>query len=183
MIMVFRPGPITAKAGNPMISGIRMAVELVEKAIELDPGFVRAYLGLSCIHSWMYFAGIDRTNERLAQSKAALDKALELEPGLPEAKEALAWYYYRGFLDYDRALEILESVQKARPNIAPDLLGYIQRRQGKWEESIASLERSFRLDPRDGELAYSIGDIYQTAAVPGGRGLARPGPVDRPRGL
>ncbi len=138
-----------------------LAIELVEKAVELDPNFVRAYLGLSNAHSWMYFGGYDRTKERLAKSKAALDKALEIAPDLPEAKEALAWYYYRGFLDYDRALELLEAVQKARPNMAPVLLGYIQRRQGKWEESIASLEKSFRLDPRDGELAYSIGDIYQ----------------------
>jgi TolB-like protein/tRNA A-37 threonylcarbamoyl transferase component Bud32/Flp pilus assembly protein TadD len=135
----------------------RLAVELEEKAIQLDPNFVRAYIGLSYIHSWMFFGGYDRTPDRLAKSKAAVDKALEVEPNLPEAKEALAWYYYRGFLDYDRALEILESVQKARPNASPDLLGYIQRRQGKWEESLANLERAFKLDPRSSELARNIG--------------------------
>jgi TolB-like protein/Flp pilus assembly protein TadD/tRNA A-37 threonylcarbamoyl transferase component Bud32 len=138
----------------------RLAIEMGEKVIKLDPGFVGAYIGLSYCHSWMYFGGYDRTAERLAESKAALDKALKLEPNLPEAKEALAWYYYRGFLDYERALEILESVQKARPNTPPDLLGYIQRRQGKWEESLATLERAFRLNPRDSELPYSIGDSY-----------------------
>ena len=101
-----------------------MAVELVEEAIKLDPDFVRAYLGLSSIHSWMYFGGYDRTKERLAKSKAALDKALELAPDLPKAKESLAWYYYRGFLDYGRALELLDAVQKARPNMAPVLFGF-----------------------------------------------------------
>jgi len=138
----------------------KLAIEMGEKAIQLDPSLVRAYIALSFCHSWMFFGGYDRTSERLAKSKAALDKALELEPNLPEAKEALAWYYYRGFLDYDRALELLESVQKARPNSSPDLLGYIQRRQGKWQESLASLERAFKLDPRSSELAYSIGDNY-----------------------
>ena len=135
----------------------RLAIEIEEKAIQLDPNFVGAYINLFYIHSWMFFGGDDRTADRLAKSKAALDKALELEPNLPEAKEALAWYYYRGFLDYDRALEILESVQKARPNISPELLGYIQRRQGKWEESLATLERAFRLNPRSSDLAKEVG--------------------------
>jgi TolB-like protein/Flp pilus assembly protein TadD/tRNA A-37 threonylcarbamoyl transferase component Bud32 len=149
------------KAGRTYdIQEYRLAVEMGEKAIQLDPSFVRAYIGLSYVHSWMFFAGYDRTNERLAKSKAALDKALELEPGSPEAKEALAWYYYRGFLDYDRALEILESVQKARPNNPPELLGYIQRRQGKWGESLAILEKVFKLNPRDSNLAQNIGTSY-----------------------
>jgi eukaryotic-like serine/threonine-protein kinase len=138
----------------------RLAVEMGEKAVRLDPNFVAAYIDLSYLHSWMFFGGYDRTAERLAKSKSALDKALELEPNLPEAKEALAWYYYRGFLDYDRAFEILESVQKARPNASPDLLGFIQRRQGKWEESLVTLERAFKLNPRNSDLPYSIGDNY-----------------------
>jgi eukaryotic-like serine/threonine-protein kinase len=138
----------------------RLAMEMGEKAIRLDPNFVVAYIDLSYLHSWMFFGGSDRTAERLAKAKAAVDKALELEPNLPEAREALAWYYYRGFLDYDRAFELLDSVQKARPNASPDLLGYIQRRQGKWEESLVTLERAFKLDPRSSELAYSIGDNY-----------------------
>jgi serine/threonine protein kinase/tetratricopeptide (TPR) repeat protein len=134
------------------------AIEMYERAIELDPDIVTAYISLSGIHSWMFFAGYDKTKERLAKSKAAVDKALELQPNLPEALEALGYYYYRGFLDYDKALQILESVQKARPNLPLELLGYIKRRQGKWEESLETLERVFKLDPRDSELAMSIGN-------------------------
>jgi serine/threonine protein kinase/tetratricopeptide (TPR) repeat protein len=134
------------------------AIEMYEKAIELDPDIVPAYISLSYIHSWMFFAGYDKTKERLAKSKAAVDKALELQPNLPEALEALGYYYYRGFLDYDKALEILEAVQKARPNLPPELLGYIQRRQGKWEECLETLEKVFKLNPRDSELARAIGN-------------------------
>jgi serine/threonine-protein kinase len=134
------------------------AIEMLEIATDLDPGFVNAYLLLSEIHSWLFHQGIDRTEERLAKSKTAVDKALEIRPDYPEAKRALGFYYYRGFLDYDRALEIFESAQKARPNSSPSLLGYIRRRQGKWEEALETLEKAFRLNPRSSGLSRELGN-------------------------
>jgi serine/threonine protein kinase/Flp pilus assembly protein TadD len=136
------------------------AIEMLEKATELDPDFVLAYVRISRIHSRMYHFGIGRTEERLEKSRAAVDRALELKPDLPEAQQALAVYYYRGFLDYDRAADIFESVQKARPNISPSILGYIQRRKGMWEQSLPTLERAFRLNPRDPQVAYETGLSY-----------------------
>jgi serine/threonine-protein kinase len=130
---------------------------MLERVIELDPGFVDAYIDLSYLNSRLYLYGYDRTKERLSKSKAAVDKALELRPDLPEAKRALGYYYYRGFLDYERALEIFESVQKARPNSSPSLLAYIRRRQGKWEESLEALEKAFRLNPRSSGLTRELG--------------------------
>lgn len=134
-----------------------LAVEMLEKATELDPGFAMAYVRLSYIHSRMYFFGIDRTAERLARSKAAVDKALELQPDLPEAHQKLGFYYYWCLSDYDRAAEIFESVEKARPNFDPQLLGYIQRRQGKWEQCLKTLEKAFSINPRDTQIAYELG--------------------------
>jgi serine/threonine-protein kinase len=137
-----------------------LAAQMFEKAAELDPRFTMAYLSQFYLHSWLHHIGLDRTEARLAKSKAAVDKALELQPDLPEAQMALAYYYYRGFMDYDRALEILESVQKARPNIPGALLSWIQRRLGKWEESLENLEKAFKLNPRSSNLAYNIGLSY-----------------------
>ncbi len=137
-----------------------LAIENLEKATELDPDFALAYVQISMIHSRMYFFGHNRTSECLVRSRAAADKALELQPDMPEAKLALAFYYYWGLLDCDRAEEIYNSVQKARPNSSPELLGYIQRRQGKWEQSLATLEKAFKLNPRFSQLAYEIGLSY-----------------------
>jgi len=138
-----------------------LAIENLEKATELDPDFALAYVQISLIHSRMYFFGDNRTTERLVKSRAAVDSALALQPDLPEAQVALAFYYYWGLLDYDRAEEIFKSVQKAQPNSPPELLGYIQRRQGKWEQSLAILEKAFKLNPRHSQLAYEIGLSYQ----------------------
>jgi serine/threonine-protein kinase len=86
-----------------------------------------------------------------------VDRALEIRPEYPEANRELGLYYYRGFLDYDRALEIFESVQKARPNSSPSLLGYIQRRQGKFVESVRTLEEAFKRNPRSSGIAGALG--------------------------
>jgi len=137
-----------------------LAIENFEKATELDPDFALAYVQISLIHSRMYFFGDNRTTERLVESRAAVDRALELQPDLPETQVALAFYYYWGLLDYDRAEELFKSIQKAQPNFSPELLGYIQRRQGKWEQSLPILEKAFKLNPRHSQLAYEIGLSY-----------------------
>ena len=58
---------------------------------------------------------------------------------------------YRGYLDYDGALAELEIARQSLPNDARifELMGYIQRRQGHWEESTRNLERAVELDPRN----------------------------------
>jgi serine/threonine protein kinase/Flp pilus assembly protein TadD len=136
------------------------AIQMFKKATELDPEFAQAYIRLSYTHSRMYFFGIDRTEERLTKARVAVERALQIQPDLPDAHLALAVYYYRGFLDYDRAEEIFKRVQRAQPNISPALLGYIQRRQGKWEQSLENIEKAFRLNPRDAQGAYEIGLSY-----------------------
>jgi len=133
------------------------AVELYEKAIDLDPDFTLAYVSLSFAHLTAYTIGIDRTPERLAKSRDATDKALELEPNFPSAKSALAFYYYWGFQDYERALEIFESIQRAWPNFTSAYVGYILRRQGRWEESIANVEKAFKLNPLSDSIAIQQG--------------------------
>jgi TolB-like protein/Flp pilus assembly protein TadD/predicted Ser/Thr protein kinase len=138
-----------------------LAIENLEKATELDPNFAFAYVQISLIHSRMYFFGDNRTTERLVKSRNAVDRALELQPDLPEAQLALAFYHYWGLLDYDRAEETFEAVQKAQPNSSPELLGYILRRKGKWEQSLPVLEKAFKLNPRHSQLAYEIGLSYQ----------------------
>ena len=136
------------------------AVNLFEKAINNDPGFALAYADLSQIHSRIYFFGFDRTDQRLAKARAAADKALSLQPELPEAKLALAYYYYWGYLDYESAVQLLESIRKTRPNMPLETLGYIWRRQGRWERSLAMMEEAFKLNPRYPQLAYEIGLSY-----------------------
>src|SRR5205807_6549155 len=90
------------------------------------------------------------------------NEALRLQPDLPEAHLALGFSYYYGDRDYERALAEFEVAKRGLPNEAQAYMaiGAIQRRQGKWAESTANLEKAAELDPKNGSvllnLAYTI---------------------------
>ncbi len=139
------------------------AERLYNQAIKLDSTFALAYVQLSVLHSEFYWFAWDRSEKRLQKSKETVDLALRLQPDLPEGQTALAWYYYHGFQNYDRAQEILFKVINKMPNNAEayEILAYTQRRQGKWQESINNLHKATELDPRNEETFASLANTYQ----------------------
>ena len=143
-------------------SGIRIAIRMYEKAVDLDPKFALAYARLSWCHAQIYWEYYDHTLERLEIARKAVDKALELEPDLPEAHWALGNYYYHCLLDYDRALKEFAVARQNLPNDS-DLLsgiGYVQRRQGKFEEALANLKRACELDPLSNIAVFEVGQSF-----------------------
>jgi serine/threonine-protein kinase len=129
---------------------VQLAIQMYENAIERDAGFALAWARLSRVHSKMWFYFYSHTEERLAKAKEAADRAVVLDPGLPEAHLALGYYYYWGFLDYDRALAEFAIVEKAQPNNALLYNGIAsaQRRRGNLEEALANYLKEIELDPR-----------------------------------
>jgi serine/threonine-protein kinase len=93
----------------------------------------------------------DRSPERRNKARTLAERALQLQPDLPEAHLALGFSYYYGDNDYDAALREFEIAQRGLPNESEVYLaiGAIQRRQGKWAESNANLEKSATLNPKD----------------------------------
>ena len=141
-----------------------LAIRMYERAVNLDPGFALAWADLSKTHSAMYHWMIDPTEGRLAKARESADMALRLDPDLLESHLALAYYYYWGRKDYDQALEAISAAGESWKNDSEVLqaVGYIQRRQGKWDESIENLEMAFQLSPREAMLPNQIGQTYQS---------------------
>ena len=129
------------------------AADLLNQAVGYDPTFFQAYCQLSWIHDELYHLRFDRTPERLALAKAAIESAFRLRPDAGEAHLARAEHLYRGYLDYDGALAELETARPSLPNDARlfELKGYIERRRpgGNQEEALRNLERAIDLDPRN----------------------------------
>jgi TolB-like protein/tRNA A-37 threonylcarbamoyl transferase component Bud32 len=149
------------RAGS-MESEWRLTVESFERAVELDPDFALAYAFLAEANGELYFWAYDRTQERLERCKEAAERALELQPGLPEGHVALSGYYYMGLMDYDRALEELFIAAKDLPNDAGVLehIAYIWRRKGLHEEAISYLEKAIVLDPEQFWYPVQLGISY-----------------------
>jgi serine/threonine protein kinase/tetratricopeptide (TPR) repeat protein len=141
------------------------AIDLLNQAVARDPSFLEAYCKLAVIHDQLYFYGLDHTPARLAAAEAAVEKAFRIRPNAGEAHLARAFHLYNGYLDYDGALAELELARRSLPNDPRifSVTGYIQRRQGRWEESIRSLERAIELDPRNLNALGNIADSYGMA--------------------
>ena len=139
---------------------LKSALQMYEQAADLDPDFVLAQAQASILHSRIYFFGFDKSESRLQMARLAAERALRTKPDLPESQLALAVFYYWGLQDYDRALEVLESIRMKRPNLPLEMMGYIWRRQGFWEKSTKTLEEAFTFNPRYPQLAYEIGLCY-----------------------
>jgi TolB-like protein/predicted Ser/Thr protein kinase len=140
----------------------RIAIEMFEKAVSLDPAFALAYARLSETHSAMYWFFYDHSANRLAMAKTAADEALRLDPNSPDAHISTAFYYYWGFLDYENALKEFSLVERLRPNDSRVALGIgsVQRRQGKFALAASNMDRAARLDPRSSEVIYNTAQTY-----------------------
>ena len=142
---------------------LRLAVEMLERAVELDTGFALAHAALCVAHSTLYHFRFDFTLERLEMARAAAERALQLQPGLPEGHRALGWYYYCGSRDYDRALQEFAIAAKELPNDDNIQLGVfaICRRQGRWDGALKALERWLRMDPQGYQQAIEYSDTFR----------------------
>ena len=129
------------------------AIDDLERALSLDPGYAQAWALLGLAHGETYWFMEDRTDERLAKSKAAIDRALAIDPDLPEALIAIAMYHYRAFYDYPAALEQLLRAREQLPNdsLVHFNLGLVYRRLGEYEKSVDAFMESARLEPGGAE--------------------------------
>jgi TolB-like protein/Flp pilus assembly protein TadD len=138
------------------------AADLLNQAVAHDPSFFQAYCQLAQTHDRLYHLGYDHTPARLASAESAIQAAFRLRPDAGETHLARAQNLYRGYLDYKGALAELEVAGQTLPNDPSvfELKGYIERRQGRWEDSTRNLEHAIDLDPRNFFTLQQIATSY-----------------------
>jgi serine/threonine protein kinase/Tfp pilus assembly protein PilF len=151
-------GPIQRREKLPQ------AARVLDEAVARDPRFVLAWCLLSRVHSAVYWYGIDHTSARLDLANAAVQTALRLQPDAGEVHLALADYYYHGFHEYDRARTELAIARRKLPKNATvfEYTGYIDRRQGHWEEATRNLERAVELNQRSPHYFMLLQELAST---------------------
>jgi serine/threonine protein kinase/tetratricopeptide (TPR) repeat protein len=167
--------PASSNAGRTPSSGkiadLARAIDLLNGAVGRDPSFLEAYCQLAFAHDALYWWEFDPTPARLAMAEAAVQQAIRIRPNAGEAHHARGIHLYRGYRDFDSALAELELARQSLPNAPPifAMMGFIQRRQGRWEESTRNLERAYALDPRDIgiviEMAWNYAMLRQFPAA------------------
>jgi len=138
------------------------ARKLVQEAIQLDNTFTRAYCLLNSIDLTAYRFSNDHNPERLAAAKESADAALRIDPQSEEAQLALAFYYYSGLNDYRRTEEQLRTIRSSSAHTGwyYELSSLVERRLGKWRDSIRDCEKAIELNPQSAELFVNLVQTY-----------------------
>jgi len=136
-------------AQNETQDDYQTAIALFTESLALDPGFKHAWIGLARAHMtnyWVY--GGDLTNRDLALE--AIEKARSIDPNFAELNVAEGYYWYWGFLDYERALYKLDKAIEMMPgnDEAHMWRGWVSRRAGLWEQAVESMQQALKLNPR-----------------------------------
>jgi len=147
---------------GPRSEEFEIALDMYGKAVELDPGFALAYARLALTHGFI-FQLRGRDPEDLAASREAVDRALALDPDLPEGHLALGEYHYWGPRDFGSAIDEYDKARAAGLNTY-DLhhaLGAVRRRLSDFDGSIDSFREAIRLEPRSAHIWEDLGSTYQ----------------------
>ena len=139
------------------------SIAALRRSIALDAGFAPAWTALA--RAYRVKAHERPLRERLEigkQARAAVDKALLLDPQLPEAHVVLGMLKYNFEWDWDgaerdfrRAVEL-----DAKTEDAHSWLANFLRAQGRYEESIQHFEEARRINPFSGTHVQLLGEAY-----------------------
>lgn len=139
--------------------GYLEAIEMYEKAVQEDPGFVIGHAALATTNAFLYQFLNDFTPQVAAAARTAAERAIELNASSVDAQLAMAIYLYRVEKDYKGALRWLD---RAAGSLRGDYAFHYYRalttrRMGRWEEAIRSFESVIALNPQNAEHRRELG--------------------------
>ena len=131
-------------------------IRLFQRAVDLDPRYADAWAMLARAHVRQIMASVDRSAERVALVRGAVERAVSLEPGSAVVQTALGNYYFYGEKDYEAALRAYSAALALNPRDTEvqNAIANVARRQGRWDLSQESRAQTIREDPGSG-LAYA----------------------------
>jgi len=129
--------------------GIRKGIEYFRRAIDADPAYAGAYVGIAHSYGVLGFHAIEPPGETFPKARAAARRALEIDPTLAEARAPLAYalFYYdwnwpEAQREIHRCLEEAPTDATAH-NYYANFLSVV----GRFDESLSIWRRAQELDP------------------------------------
>ena len=133
-----------------------------DKAFETDAKFAAALSRSAYLDLLLYWYGFDHTQSRINKAKSKIDKATLINENDPQVLRTTGTYYYYGYRDYSNALKYYYKALELEPGNSAHIksVGYILRRQGKIEESLANHHRAMIIEPNDASLFFQTSLTY-----------------------
>jgi len=134
------------------------SIDYFQRAVELDPGFALAYVGLAESYFWQAsISGLPR-EEMVAKAKAAIDRAIELDDQLGEAYNALAALKHERN-DLGGAEAASKRALELNPNYPTtyEWYGFVLRDAGRPEEALVLHRKALELDPLSAIINVNVG--------------------------
>jgi tetratricopeptide (TPR) repeat protein len=124
------------------------SIAAFQKAVELDPNYALAYVGIADYYTWAGIYGLYPPGEAYPRVYESATRALEIDPSLAEAHAALGLYYSNMQLFaeseqcYRKAIELNPNYPLSHEWLSAVLLG-----TGRVEEGSKEIIIAERLDP------------------------------------
>ena len=141
------------------------AVDYFNRAIAADPAYAEAHMGLANCYNLLREYTMMPASEAYPKAKAAAERAIALDAGLADAHTALAFvefYWSRDMpkaeREFRRALELDPSSVRAHHWYGTALLHL-----GKFDQSLAEINKAQQLDPRSRAILADKGLILYYA--------------------
>ena len=142
-------------------ASVRQAIGLFEKAIQLDPRFARAHVGVAECHQFLGNYGYEPSDISLSIVKTSLERAIELDPNLPEAHASLSEMFFNkddvlsSEAEARRALELNPSLPNPHASLSE-----MAALRGDRNEMVRQNEAAYRLDPIRPWFIWRVGLAY-----------------------
>lgn len=143
----------------------QQSITLYQRAVALNPGYSAAWVGLASVYCDQVNNGLRLADEGVRLARAAIAKALALDPEYAPARAQLAWiaiYYDRDLAAAARYLELALAQEPANPDIV-GTAGILARRLGRLDQAIAIAEYLVSGDPVNASSYYDLGLAYRYA--------------------
>ena len=144
-------------------SAVRKGIEYFQLAIDADPDFALAYVGIADSWSVLQTWGYTSTTEAAPKMKQAVLKALKLDNTIAEAHATYAfelalyeWKWEEAELEFKRAIELNPNYGTAHQWYSYSVLRYTRREAEELKEAYKALE----LDPLAPVMSLNLGQTF-----------------------
>ncbi|MCP4727668.1 MAG: tetratricopeptide repeat protein [bacterium] len=141
------------------VTSQRKAIDMFQRAVNIDPDYKDAILQLSYRYLWLYWNN--------GQGRPALEKSREILGQLKDLASSdwrTTWLegymYYYGSRDYDNALKKFHKIEDTAPFNMNGPIGFVYRRNGQWDEAVKYLKKYVENNPDGYNTNLNMGQTF-----------------------